>query len=278
MPLAPPPLPIPLSLDDVGPECLEYLLGQACTRVVNKSEVLVKQGSPSQYTYFVNQGLFVVGHCSASDAREFDPSRFVVRGQVLYPAVHSVSCSGFEARAVTQGIVTQLPSDILWEACHTWPDLARGLLSRALLRGLEESQWRSLRLALSLDQHLATFFWSLANPSPSGPAGSRPFPYKVPQALLARYLGTSREEIGRHLSHLDKLGLLQKTPEGYLVESEMSALIPPGPHLKRTPEFIGASLVSCPQMEELLLANRCPGTEPLSRAFVTGRSSASLGI
>jgi CRP-like cAMP-binding protein len=250
---------IPKSLGEVSPDCLEYLLQHARSLECAKNTVLVEHGAPCEFTYIVNKGLFVVDHPDAPGQVRMAPSRFVRRGQVVPPTLCPMDKACYEVRAVTQGRVTQLPCATLWAACQEWPEMALGLLASSVARGVQEYQLRARRATASFDEYIATLLWALSDPPDSH--GARLLPYKIPQSLLARYFGRSREELSRHLSLFEKTGLIKKLSEGYLLFKEFEPTFDIDPRPGEPQEFLGSKLVSCPQTEELIL--RTALTKPM---------------
>lgn len=135
---------------------------------------------------------------------------------------------GFESPGVFDTVGVSPGFALIWPASEFKKVLGSNAVfsSRVLELVLNKRQqdavhWVRAR-SCSLEKRLALFYWNLSDKQTDS---TRYFSNTISQKAIATFLGTSREEVSRKTSLLEKAGYLRIDEEGITIDGEMCRLL-----------------------------------------------------
>ncbi|MGZ4269608.1 MAG: helix-turn-helix domain-containing protein [Solirubrobacteraceae bacterium] len=135
-----------------------------------------------------------------------------------------------------------LPFDVAWQvhartrlalldariamACGRWPLMGATVTSRFTRRARSLAFQRAIAQIPRVDERLLVLFWSLAERwGRVGTEGVR-LPLALPHRTLATLVGARRPSVTTALSGLARDGLVERTPEGWLLHGDPAVILP----------------------------------------------------
>ncbi len=111
-------------------------------------------------------------------------------------------------------------------ACGRWPDMAATLTTRFVRRARSLALQRAIAQIPRVDERLLVLMWSLAERwGRVGPDGVR-LPLALPHRTLATLVGARRPSVTTALSGLARDGLVERTPDGWLLHGDPAVVLP----------------------------------------------------
>ncbi len=111
-------------------------------------------------------------------------------------------------------------------ACGRWPDMAAAISTRFVRRARSLAFQRAIAQIPRVDERLLVLLWSLAERwGRVGPEGVR-LPLALPHRTLATLVGARRPSVTTALSGLARDGLVERTPEGWMLHGDPAAVLP----------------------------------------------------
>jgi CRP/FNR family cyclic AMP-dependent transcriptional regulator len=111
-------------------------------------------------------------------------------------------------------------------ACGRWPDLAAAVATRFTRRARCLAFQRAIAQIPRVDERLLVLLWSLAERwGRVGPEGVR-LPLALPHRTLATLVGARRPSVTTALSGLARDGLVERTPEGWMLHGDPADVLP----------------------------------------------------
>lgn len=199
----------------IEPEALTYLLSLSEARQFSVDETTSTIENTEEYVYLVQSGLFVV-------EREFTegspiPVQFLKHARTFFRQKCQKEIGAVRIRAVEAGIILRIPYQAVPTACELWPKFSKKLLD-GLSNNLYFENTISHRVArLPLAEQIAFLFWCLGTATSRGEGCPRNLEYSIPQLVLGKYFGVSREEVGRKLKQLISARAITKLDKGFLL-------------------------------------------------------------
>jgi CRP-like cAMP-binding protein len=111
-------------------------------------------------------------------------------------------------------------------ACGRWPDMASAVSTRFVRRARSLAFQRAIAQIPRVDERLLVLLWSLAERwGRVGPDGVR-LPLALPHRTLATLVGARRPSVTTALSGLARDGLVERTPEGWMLHGDPAEVLP----------------------------------------------------
>ncbi|MEP6954073.1 MAG: Crp/Fnr family transcriptional regulator [Solirubrobacteraceae bacterium] len=111
-------------------------------------------------------------------------------------------------------------------ACGRWPDMAAAIADRFVRRSRSLAFQRAIVQIPRVDERLLVLLWSLAERwGRVGPEGVR-LPLALPHRTLATLVGARRPSVTTALSGLARDGLVERTPEGWMLHGDPAEVLP----------------------------------------------------
>ena len=140
---------------------------------------------------------------------------------LVFPGYSTGGRGGFDFVGLSPGFALSWPAATLKQVLTSNAVFATRVLDLMLSRRHEDAANIARARSCSLEKRLALFYWSLAEVR----EGSvRHFPNTIPQKAIAAFLGTSREEVSRKTSLLEKAGYLKLEANGMSLDDEICQL------------------------------------------------------
>lgn len=140
---------------------------------------------------------------------------------LVFPGYSTSGQGGFDFVGLAPGFVLSWPAATFKQVLTSNAVFATRVLDLMLGRRHEDAVNIARARSCSLEKRLALFYWSL---SESREGALRYFPNTIPQKAIAAFLGTSREEVSRRTSLLEKAGYLRLEEDGMSLDEEMCRL------------------------------------------------------
>lgn len=195
-------------------EALIELRRRSTVRTASKGEVVVQSGSLECCVLALRSGMLAVAYKGAKDAVAAD---FIRRGEVYCSTVQEGVSSVGDVQALTASSVLLWPTEVFRGVLMEHPKFAMWYLETVQRRLSQQYYHRARIVQLSSDAQYAYFLWSMSELLPDG---RRVVRTKIPQSMIASYLGITREEVSRRKTMLEKTGHIVRATEGLeLLES-----------------------------------------------------------
>ena len=111
-------------------------------------------------------------------------------------------------------------------ACGRWPGMAGAISTRFVRRARSLAFQRAIAQIPRVDERLLVLLWSLAERwGRVGPEGVR-LPLALPHRTLATLVGARRPSVTTALSGLARDGLVERTPEGWMLHGDPADVLP----------------------------------------------------
>lgn len=195
------------------------LADEALFHVAKKNASIVSYHAPNPGAYIAKSGVY--GATAPSLTEEPLVLDLYKAGALILPALASESASIFEIVCICPGAYLEWPLDVFKSAVEADGSLGEWVLQQTFNKKQEMYLRKMRQYHFSLEALLASALWELSEPFDEG---HRLVKEKVPQGVLASYLGMTREELNRRKSLLERAGYLEVVSQGLLLRTEVSTL------------------------------------------------------
>mgnify|MGYP005750993047 CR=1 FL=1 len=202
-------------LDNLEPGVREFLLRNIQTKNVKKGAVIWRMGELIKKVALIDSGFVCVELGNAEGPETI--CGIHPAGSLLLTGL-GPGVSPLTLRALTPLVLTELDAGVFAKALLTSPGATSFVFDYILRLAYAQRSLIPAFAGAPVEKRLAHAYWTLSSP---GPDGRRWVAKSVSQADIARYVGTSREEVSRKTQLLVKEGLLVERPEGLEATSSL---------------------------------------------------------
>jgi CRP-like cAMP-binding protein len=198
------------------PATRDSLLAHGQLRLLQKGEVLTRQGSPVEHLCLVVDGSLAVSTTTRTGKRHV--VRFLEPGQLmnLIPVLDE-QFAVHDATAHTATLVLLMHRTQIQEALQTEPGLVNALMRLLCLRGRLTYAELSQSTLLPLTQRCAGALLHLAEPYGLPRGEGLAISLKLSQDEFADMVGCSRPMANRELKQLESLGVIRMTYSHFVI-------------------------------------------------------------
>lgn len=213
---------MPGSIEQITPACAAFLSERISRRQLKETEYFCKMGDLGVDFLIVDHGLLVVERVYPEDV--VIPVQFVPPGRSFAPSATPATRAEFQIRALSAAQVTCFPSALIYETCLQFPQFAQALLASVVQRTNDGYLAQARMMHVPANAQLAHLLWWLTLSEPFERDGTKRLPWRLPQGLLANYLGIPREEVSRKFKSLQTLGHLEKRLDTFYLNESLLGL------------------------------------------------------
>ncbi|WP_162570994.1 MULTISPECIES: Crp/Fnr family transcriptional regulator [unclassified Variovorax] len=202
-------LGLPQAFSNLPDHARQKLAESATVRTFARNEVVIPPGQLSPPVVALRSGLLVLsftGDVEGGIASDFVRPLDVFSGSTRLRIFSSGTLS-----AVSASAAVLWPVEAFREALLSSADFAVWYLDGLERRLAHHYLHRARVVHLSGEAQYAYFLWAMSEPTTDG---RRLMKVKIPQQLVASYLGVGREEVSRRKTLLEKTGHISQTSAG----------------------------------------------------------------
>ncbi|RYF83387.1 MAG: Crp/Fnr family transcriptional regulator [Comamonadaceae bacterium] len=186
-----------------------------------KGEVVLAMNEHMTHAFCVASGLIRIVSAGSADV---DLTTGFLKPDEIF--IGSSLASG-DAEPADVRLVAALPTSAylvprshLRRLCEQYPIVGLRLIDATLEKNRMLRRQIRRVATLSAEQIVARALYDLTQP---GPEGSRAFDKRIPQSVIASYVGLSRPVVNRVFKEMEGRGLLQRSEDGIVLSHEIGA-------------------------------------------------------